>query len=113
MQVGFGGLRLFVQQLHQVVAAEVGGHQDNGVAEVDFATFAVAHKAAVEHLIEQVHHIAMRFLHFIEQHHAVRALAHRFGENAALAVTHVARRGAFQLGNGVRLLVFGEVDGDE
>jgi hypothetical protein len=111
--IAFGGVRLFVQQLHQVVAAEVGGHQNNGVAEVDFTAFAVAHKAAVEDLIEQVHHVAVRFLHFIQQHHAVRTLAHGFGENAALTVTDVARRRAFQLRNRVRLLVFRQVDGNQ
>ncbi len=89
VQVAFGGLRLFVQQLHQVVAPEVGGHQNNRVAEVDFAPFAIAHKAAVEDLIEQVHDVAVRFFHFIEQHHAVRTLAYRFGEDAALAVANV------------------------
>ncbi|MNV19553.1 hypothetical protein D3C71_1104210 [compost metagenome] len=92
VQVAFGGFRLFVQKLHQVVAAEVGSHQDDGVTEVDFTPFAVTHKAAVKDLIEQVHHVAVGFFHFIEQHHAVRALAHRFGKNAALTVTDIARR---------------------
>ncbi len=113
MQVGFGGLRLFLQQLHDVVAAEVRGHQDNGVAEVDFPAFTVAHKAPVKDLVEQVHHITMRLLHFIEQDHAVRAFSDGFSEDAALAVTDIPRWGALQLGYGVRLLVLGEVDGNQ
>ncbi|MNR35569.1 hypothetical protein D3C85_1534250 [compost metagenome] len=92
VQVAFAGVRLLVQQLHNVVAAEVGGHQNDGVAEIDFAPFPVPHETAVEYLVEQVHHVAVGFFHFIEQHHAVRALAHRFGKNAALTVTDIARR---------------------
>ncbi len=113
LQVTFGGLRLFIQQLHDVVAAEVRGHQNYRVTEVDFTPLAVAHKAAVKDLIEQVHHVTVRFLHFIEQHHAVGTLSHGFGENTALAVADVARRGTLKLGDGVRLLVFGEVDGNQ
>ncbi len=113
MQVGLCRLRLLVQHLHDVVAAEVGGHQNYRITEVDFPAFAVAHKAPVKHLIEQVHHIAVGLFHFIQQHHAVRALAHRLSQNTALAVANVARRGTLELGHGVRLLVFGEVDGNQ
>ena len=96
-----------------MVAAEVGGHQNYGITEVDFSPFSVAHKAAVKDLIEQVHDVAVRLFHFIQQHHAVRTLAHRFGQNATLAITDIARRRALQLGNRVRLLVFRKVDGNQ
>ena len=112
MQVRFRGLRPFVQHLHDVVAAEVGGHQNNRVAKVDLPPLAVAHKTPVKHLVEQVHHVPMGLLHFVQQHHAVRTLSDRFSEDPALAVADVPRRRAFQLGDGMRLLVFGEVDSD-
>ena len=113
MQVTFGGFRLFVQHLHDMVAAEVGSHQNHRVTEVDFPPLAVAHKTAVKDLIEQVHHVPVRLFHFVQQHHAVWTLAYRFGEDAALAVADVARRRSLELGDGVRLLVFGEIDGDK
>ena len=113
MQVCVRGVRFFLQQLHDVVAAQIGGHQNDGVAEVDYPPFAVAHKAPVEHLIEQVHHVAMRLFHFVEQHHAVRAFANGFGKYATLTVTNVAWRRAFQLGNGMRFLVFRKINGDK
>ena len=72
--------------------AEIGGHQDHTVAEVDLATFTIAHRAAVEHLIEDVQHITVRLFDLVEQDDAVRALAHRLGQDAAAAVTDVARR---------------------
>ena len=113
MQVCVRGVRFFLQQLHDVVAAQIGGHQNHGVTEVDFPPFAVAHKAPVEHLIEQVHHVAMRLFHFVEQHHAVRAFAYRFGQHAALTVADIARRRTFQLGNGMRFLIFRKINGDK
>ena len=63
----------------QQVAAEVGGHQNDGVAKVDLAAFTVAHKAAIKDLIKQIEHVAMSLFHFVEQHNAVGPLAHRFG----------------------------------
>ncbi|CNI75476.1 Protein of uncharacterised function (DUF3170) [Yersinia similis] len=108
-----GRFRLFIQQLHEVITAQIGRHQDHGVTKINFAPFAVAHKAPVKYLIEQVNNIGVRFLNFIKQHHAVRAFAHRFSQNAALTVTDIARRRTFQLRNGVRLLIFGHVDGDQ
>ncbi len=92
MQVGLCRLRLFLQHLHDEVAAEIRGHQNHRVAEVNFPSLAVAHEAPVKHLVEQVHHVPVRLFHFIQQHHAVRALTDGFGQNAALTVTHVARR---------------------
>ncbi len=88
-RVSFSG---FLQHLHDEVAAEIGGHQNHRVAEVNFPPLAVAHEAPVKHLVEQVHHVPVRLFHFIQQHHAVRALTGGLGQNAALAVTHVARR---------------------
>ncbi|MNP55484.1 hypothetical protein D3C76_1501370 [compost metagenome] len=55
----------------------------------------------------------MRLLHFVEQHDAVGALAHGFGEHAALAVTDVAGWRTFELADGVGFLVFREVDRDQ
>ncbi|MNR61094.1 hypothetical protein D3C85_1827390 [compost metagenome] len=77
--------------MHEGVAAKIGGHQNNGVTEVDFTPFAVTHDASVKYLVEQVHHVPVGLFHFIEQHHTVGAFAHCLGENAALAIAHVAR----------------------
>ena len=55
----------------------------------------------------------MGLFHLIEQHHAVGAFAHRLGQDPALAVADVARRRTLQLADSVRLLVLGEIDGDQ
>ncbi|MNI41157.1 hypothetical protein D3C73_954020 [compost metagenome] len=112
VQVAVAGFGLFAQTVLQLIAAEVGGHQDDSVAEIDFASFAITHEAAVEHLVKQVEHVAVGLFHFIQQHHAIGPLAHRFGEHAALAVTDVARWRTFELADGVGFLILGKVEGD-
>ncbi|CRY74646.1 Protein of uncharacterised function (DUF3170) [Yersinia pseudotuberculosis] len=105
MQGAVRRVRLLIQQLHQMITAQIGGHHNDRVAEINFAPFTVAHKTAVKHLIEQVQHITMGLLDFIQQHHAVRPFAHRFGQYAALSVTDIARGRPFQLGDGVSFLI--------
>ena len=62
--------------------------------------------------VEQVHHIAMGLFHFIEQHHAVGAFAHRLGQDPA-------RRSRRSRGRTFSWLmvcgspVLGEIDGDQ
>ncbi len=55
------------------------------------AAFAVLHPALVEHLEEDLVHVGVRLLDFVEQHDAVGPPAHRLGQHAALAVADVAR----------------------
>ena len=91
--------------------AEIGRHHDHAVAEIDLAPLAVAHRAPVEYLIEDVEYIAMRFLDFIQQHDAVWTLAHCFSKYAAAPVADVAGRRALELRYRVRFLILGQVDG--
>ena len=56
------------------------------VPEVDRAPLRVGQPAVVEDLQQDVEHIGMRLLDLVEQHHRVRAAAHRLGELPALLV---------------------------
>ena len=87
------------ERVDQVLAAQVGGQDQDGVAEVDRAALAVGEPAVVEHLEQDVEDLGVRLLDLVEQHHAVRAAAHRLGELAALLVADVAGRGADQPGD--------------
>ena len=92
VQAGLSGFRLFVQQLHQVVTTEIGGHQNDRITEVNFTPLAVAHKAPVKYLIKQIQHIPVGLFHFIQQHHTVRTLTYSFRQNTPLTVSHVPGR---------------------
>ena len=52
----------------------------------------------------------MRFLDFIQQHHAIRLPAHLFAQLSAFLIPHIARRRADQSGYGELLHIFTHVD---
>ncbi len=100
------------RQLLDHVRAEVRGHDDDGVAEVDGAALTVGQAAVVENLQQHVEHVRVRLLDFVEQQHGVRATPHGFGQIAAFFVADVAGRCADQARDRVLLHELGHVDAD-
>ena len=90
--------------------ADVAGHDDDGVLEVDGAALVVGQAAVVQDLQQHVEHVGVRLLDLVEEHDAVRPAAHRLGELAALLVAHVAGRRADQPRDGVLLHVLAHVE---
>ena len=80
--------------LHDVLAPDVAGHDDDRVPEVHHPALAVGEPAVVEDLEQHVEDVRVRLLDLVEEDHAVRPPAHRLGELAALLVADVARRRA-------------------
>jgi hypothetical protein len=74
------------------------------------SSLAISQPSVVQYLQENIEHIRMRFLYFIEQDHAVRAAAHGLGQVTALFVPDVSRRRADQAGHRVLLHEFRHVD---
>ncbi len=87
----------------------VGGHHQHHVAEVRLAPVVVGQRPVVHHLQQDVEHVRVRFLDFIEQQYRVRMLDHRVGEQAALVKAHVARRRTNQTADGVTLHILGHI----
>ena len=73
------GWRRATPRAHDDVGPDVRCQQDQRVLEVDAAACAVLHHALVEHLEEDLVHVGMGLLDFVEQHDAVRPSSHRFG----------------------------------
>ena len=61
-------LNLFIEpgDVEDVLAADVAGHDDDGVAEVDGATLAIGQAAVVQHLQQHVEHLDVGLLDLIE-----------------------------------------------
>ena len=74
------------------LAADVAGHDDDGVREVDGVAVVVGQAAVVEHLQQDVEHVAVGLFDFVEQDHAVGPAADGLGELATFFVADVARR---------------------
>src|SRR5438270_2447999 len=95
------------------LAAEVGGHDQDRVPEVDGAALAVGQAAVVEDLEQDVEDVRVRLFNLVEEDHGEWAPAHRLGELAALVVADVARRRTDQPGHRVALLVLRHVEPDQ
>jgi hypothetical protein len=92
--------------------AEVRGHDEDGVLEVDGPAFGVGEAAVVEDLQEDVEDIGVRLFDLVEEDDGVRTAADGLGELAALVVADVAGRRADEPRDGVLLHVLGHVDAD-
>ena len=93
--------------------AEVGGHDDHRVGEVDRPALAVGEPPVVHQLQQDVPDLRVGLLDLVEQDHGVGAPAHRLGQLAAVAVPDVAGGRADQPRDRVRLAVLGHVDADQ
>jgi hypothetical protein len=107
-RVGVLPLRL----VGQILGAEIRGHHDERVAEVDGVTLSVGEAAVVEHLQQHVEHVGVGLFDLVEQHHLVGPPSHRLGERAAFLVADIAGRRADQAGDRMLLHVFRHVDAD-
>ena len=83
------------------------------MTKVDGSPLRVGHAAVVENLQQDRGDVGVRFLDFVEKHHAVRAAAHRFGQLPRLVVAGISRRRAEQTRDGVRFGELREVDANQ
>src|SRR5882724_8277576 len=98
--------------LPEDMAAEVGGHDHDGVAEVHRAALAVGEPPVVEHLQQHVEDVRVRLLDLVEEDDRVRAATDGLGELAAFVEADVARRGADEARHRVLLHVLRHIDAD-
>ena len=96
----------------QVARPQVAGHDDDCVPEIHRPTVAVGQPAILQDLQQDVEHVRVGLLNFVEENHPVGTAAHRLGQLAALVVAHVARGSAHQPGHGVLLHVLRHVQPD-
>ena len=96
----------------QIRRSDVRSHDDDRILEVDDAAFTVGEAAIIHDLQQNVEHIGMSFLDFVEEHNRVRTATDLLGELAPLFVTDVSGRRADQAGDRMLLLIFRHVNAD-
>ncbi len=99
---------LFLDQ----VRADVGGHDDDGVAEIHLATLGVGKMTLLHDLQEHVVDLGMGFLHLVEDDDGVGAAAQGFGELTGIIVTDVTGRGTDETRGSVPFHELGHVQLD-
>ena len=93
--------------------AEVAGHDDDRVVEIDRAALTIGQATIFEDLQQRVPDVGVRLLDLVKEDHAVRAAADGFGQLTAFLIADVAGRRAKQAANGMLLVVFAHVDANK
>ena len=106
----FGNAAVILNAIQQILGSDVGGHDQNGVFEINGTALRVSDTAIIEYLQQNVEYIRMRFLDLIEQNNRIRFSAHCLGKLTALLVAYVSRRRSDQTGDGVFFHVFTHID---
>ena len=97
----------------QIFRPEIRGHDDQRVAEIDRAALPVGQAAIVEHLQQDVEHVGMGFLDFVEQHDLIGPPSDGLGQGPAFLVADIAGRCADQAGDRVLFHIFRHVDAQQ
>ena len=105
-----GDLSLVVDALQQILGAQVGGEDEDGVLKVHRPPLTVGDAAVVQDLEEDVEHIGVGLLHLVKEDHGVGLAPDGLGELASLLIAHVAGRGPDEPGDGELLHILGHVD---
>ncbi len=95
-----------------MAGADIRGHDDHRVLEVDGVPLSVGGASVVEDLQQDVEDLVMRLLDLVEEDHGVGLAPDGFGQLAALLVADVAGRRADQTRHRVLLHVFAHIDAD-
>ena len=90
--------------------ADVTGHDDDCVTEINCASLAVGHVTVVHDLQQCVPDLRVGLFDLVEEQHLIRPSADLFGELAALLVANIAWRGAKEFADGVSFAIFAHID---
>lgn len=71
--------------------AHVGGHHNDGVAEVRPLAVGVGEHPVLHDLEQKAPHVGVGFLQLVEQENRVGMPPDRFGELAAILMSHITR----------------------
>ena len=93
--------------------AEIAGHDQHGVAEIDDVPLAVGHAPVFQHLQQDAPDIRVRLFDFVKEDDAIRAAADRLGQLTAGFVADIAGRRAEEPADRVLLAVLAHVDAHE
>ncbi len=105
-----GRLEAEALALLQVTRADVGSHDQNGVFEIDRVAETVSQLAVFENLQQNVEHVRVRLLDFVEQNDRIWRALDAFRQLTTLFVANVSRRRSDQLRDRVLFHELGHVE---
>ena len=99
--------------LCDIARADVRGHDDDGVGEVDSTALPIRQTSFIQNLEQDIEDVRVCLLDLIEQHDRVRTTSHCLGELATLVVAHIARGSAHKFRDLVLLHKLRHVKADQ
>ena len=90
--------------------ADIRGHYNNAVFEVDPAPLRIGQYAVVKYLEQHIENIRVRLFDLIKKYYAVRSAAHLFRQLTALVIADIAGRRADKPRDCVLLHIFGHIE---
>mmetsp|Transcript_8673 Transcript_8673/g.17171 ORF Transcript_8673/g.17171 Transcript_8673/m.17171 type:complete len:240 (+) Transcript_8673:422-1141(+) len=101
---------LFSSSFDQILATNIGGHDDDCVTEVHQSTLTISKATIVKHLKQHIENITVRLFNLIKKNHSVRTALYSFCKLATFFVTHIAWSSTNQARNRVLLHVLRHVN---
>src|SRR5262245_26798641 len=89
--------------LQNAIAADIRGHDHDGVFEIDHAALSIGQPSVVEDLQQNVEDILVSLLDLIEEDHRVGAPSHSLGQLPSLLIADIAGWSSDQAGDSVLL----------
>ena len=86
------GFFFHAAHLLDIFAADVAGHNQDAVAEVNRAALSVGQSSSVQDLQEDVEDVLVRFFNFVQEDYRIGPAPDYFGQLAAFLVTDVTGR---------------------
>ena len=99
--------------LCQLPRADIGGEDDDRVAEINGVSLPVGESSFVEDLQQDIEDIRVRLLNLVEEDDRVRFASHGFGEPSAFLMRNVSRRCADHERGGMFLGILGHIESHE
>ena len=94
------------------LTANIAGHHDDRVLEIDCVPMVIGEPTVVEHLQQDIEYVLVCLFDFVQEDHTVRTTAYRFGQLSTFFIAHVARRRTDQTTDRVPFHEFAHVDPD-
>ena len=101
------------QRSGPLLAAAVGGHDDDGAFKGNHSALRVGDFALIQNLQQDVHNVRVRLFNLVKEHHRVRSAANLFGQLAGLIVADIAGRRTDDAGHAVLFHKFGHIQADQ
>ena len=94
------------------IAADIAGHDDNGIFEIDSPALRVRSDTVLKDLKKDIENIRMCFFNFIKQNDGIGTAADGFSQLSPLFVTDISRRRTDEAGNTEFFHIFGHINPD-